>query len=77
MSEPRIDDKRIQGVREPNVSLKALVYHNYKDLIALVIIILCIIIFAVRDGSMTERLETVLTMMLSASTGFLFGKRVR
>ena len=71
------NDERNQGTRDPIISLKAFIYHNYKELIAAILFIICLIILVCVDkATESEKVSTILISSMSACLGFLFGKKV-
>lgn len=70
-------DGRKEGTRNPRIDFEAFIYKNYKDIIATVFIILCILVLVFsKDSRDSEKVSTLLTMIISASLGFIFGKKV-
>ncbi len=68
-----IDDTRQQDTRNPNIDFKSFIYKNYKDLIALIIILVFgfLLIFVSAESDV----KAVLISLISTATGFIFGKR--
>lgn len=75
MSEDRSDD-RTENIRNPKINLGFFIYNNYKDIIAFLIIIICLSIFAYKDKHLSDGLETLLITLASGAAGFIFGKHV-
>jgi hypothetical protein len=75
MSPERSDD-RAEGTRNPIIDLPSFIFKNYKDLIAALFIIICIFIYALKDGTITEGLKTLLITISSGSLGYIFGKQI-
>ncbi len=68
-------DERNQEFRDPIQSLKGFIIHNYKDLIALIIIIFCLSVLIWHSG-ISDKTETLLTMLTSGAFGFIFGHKL-
>jgi hypothetical protein len=71
------DDQRKENIRFPKIDFETFIYKNFKDLIAafFVLLSLLVLVFSTecRDS---ERMATILTSLISASLGFIFGKKV-
>lgn len=76
MSEERTDE-RIEGTKNPKIDLPSFIYSNYKDILAVIIFIFCVLTLALSENAQeSEKLSTVLISSISASLGFLFGKNI-
>lgn len=69
-------DKREEGTRDPIINLKGFIYKNYKDIIAVFLIMFFVIILIWKDKVISERVSTLLITLTSGAAGFIFGKRV-
>jgi len=73
----RTDDKRVEGKKNPKIDLSSFIYANYKDVLAIVLMIFLILVLVFSDDARNnERLFTVLSSLLSGAAGFFFGKNV-
>jgi TctA family transporter len=69
-------DKRTEDTRFPTIDLGSFLYRNYKDIIAFLLIIFCVFVFVFsKDCRESEKVSTILTMIISGSLGFVFGKK--
>ena len=70
-------DERIENTKNAKIDVWGILAKNYKDAFAFLFIIICLCIFAFSDHAKNcERLSTVLISIISASMGFVFGKRI-
>jgi TctA family transporter len=76
MSENNRTDKREEGTKDPIINFKGFIYKNYKDIIAVFLIIFFVGILIWKDKVISERISTLLITLTSGAAGFIFGKRV-
>jgi TctA family transporter len=70
-------DERIESTRNPKIDFETFIYKNFKDIIASIFIILSILALVLsKDARDSEKVSTLLTTIISASLGFIFGKKV-
>ncbi|PHS03191.1 MAG: hypothetical protein COA88_15980 [Kordia sp.] len=69
-------DQREEGTKDPIINLKGFIYKNYKDIIAVFLIVFFVSILMWKDKVLSERLSTLLITLTSGAAGFIFGKRV-
>ncbi|HTB51477.1 MAG TPA: hypothetical protein VK718_01790 [Ferruginibacter sp.] len=65
------NDERKQGIRNVQLDWKGFIYKNYKDAIALFLIIFCILLLVFVNG-IKEGVSTLLVSIASGSGGFIF-----
>lgn len=68
------EDQRPPATQSPYISLMALIYKYWKDILAFIIAILCVSIMACMDSCRSKELSTLLISTTGAAIGFLFGK---
>ncbi len=70
-------DERIENTKNPKIDLPSFIYANYKEIIAVIIFIFCVLTLAISDKALeNEKLSTVLISSISASLGYLFGRKI-
>lgn len=70
-------DERKENIRNPKIDFETFIYKNFKDIIASIFIILSILVLVLsKDVRESEKVSTLLTTIISASLGFIFGKKV-
>lgn len=71
------DDNRKENIQNPKIDLPSFIYSNYKEILAVIIFVFCVLILAFSEKALTnEKLSTVLITSISGSLGFLFGKKM-
>ncbi|MFA8344204.1 MAG: hypothetical protein ACEPO8_14620 [Rhodothermaceae bacterium] len=76
MTDERTDD-RIENVKNPNLNIYGFIYKNYKDILAVLIFVFCVLILVFNDKALgSEKISTVLVSAISGSLGFIFGKKI-
>lgn len=71
------DDERKQNTKNPKIDLPSFIYANYKEILAVLIFIFCVLILVCSEKALSnEKLSTVLITSISGSLGFLFGKKI-
>jgi TctA family transporter len=71
------DDKRKENIKNPKIDLSSFIYANYKEILAVLIFIFCVLILTFSAKALeNEKLSTVLITSISGSLGFLFGKKL-
>ncbi|MBE7653191.1 hypothetical protein [Tenacibaculum finnmarkense] len=71
------DDNRKENIQNPKIDLSSFIYSNYKEILAVIIFVFCVLILAFSEKALTsEKLSTVLITSISGSLGFLFGKKI-
>jgi TctA family transporter len=76
MSNTNRTDEREEGTKDPILNLKGLIYKNYKDIIALFLVVFFVSLLIWKDKEISERISTLLITLTSGAAGFIFGKRV-
>jgi len=69
-------DKREESTKDPIINFKGFIYKNYKDLLAVFLIVFFVSILIWKDSVLSERISTLLITLTSGAAGFIFGKRV-
>jgi hypothetical protein len=70
-------DERKENIRNPKIDFETFIYKNYKDIIASIFIVFSILVLVLsKDARESEKVSTLLTTIISASLGFIFGKKV-
>lgn len=71
------NDSRKENTRNPNIDFIGFIYKNYKEIFAFILIIVCITVFVCsKEARDSEKISTILTSVISASLGYMFGKNV-
>lgn len=71
------NDARNENVRNPNINFIGFIYKNYKEIFAFLLIVICICVFVFsKEARDSEKVSTILTSVISASLGYVFGKSV-
>jgi hypothetical protein len=69
------NDLRKENTRNPDIDFIGFIYKNYKEIFAFVLIVVCIIVLVCsKDARDSEKVSTILTSIISASLGYMFGK---
>lgn len=70
-------DERKENIKNPKIDLPSFIYSNYKEILALIIFVFCVLTLAISENAQqNEKLSTVLISSISASLGYLFGKNI-
>jgi TctA family transporter len=71
------EDSRVENVRNPDIDFVGFIYKNYKEICAFILIIVCIaVLVCSKEARDSEKVSTILTSVISASLGYMFGKNV-
>lgn len=71
------EDSRVENVRNPDIDFGGFIYKNFKEIFAFVLIIVCIaVLVCSKDARDSEKVSTILTSVISASLGYVFGKNM-
>jgi hypothetical protein len=71
------DDSRNENMRNPDIDFVGFIYKNYKEIFAFLFIVICIaVLVCCKEARDSEKVSTILTSVISASLGYIFGKNV-
>lgn len=69
-------DNRRENLRDPNISMLSLIHKNFKDILAFLLVITCILTFIFsKEVRESNTVVTILASVISAGIGFIFGRK--